>query len=55
MDKYPAMRVFVRIAEAGNLWPPAPTWVFPDLSQRQLMALEAALGIPLIDRRAVSH
>ena len=51
MDKFAAMRVFVRIAEAGNL-SAAGRHLGLSLTSvsRQLMALEEALGIPLIER-----
>jgi len=51
MDKFAAMRVFVRIADAGNLSAAGRQLGLSLTSvSRQLMALEAALGTTLIER-----
>ena len=51
MDKFAAMRVFVRIADAGNL-SAAGRQLGQSLTSvsRQLMALEEVLGITLVER-----
>jgi len=51
MDKFAAMRVFVRITEAGNLSAAGRQLGLSLTSvSRQLMALEATLGITLVER-----
>ena len=51
MDKFAAMRVFVRIADAGNLSAAGRQLGLSLTSvSRQLMALEAALGTTLVER-----
>jgi DNA-binding transcriptional LysR family regulator len=51
MDKFAAMRVFVRIADAGNLSAAGRQLGLSLTSvSRQLMALEEALGTTLVER-----
>ena len=51
MDKFAAMRVFVKIADAGNLSAAGRQLGLSLTSvSRQLMALEAVLGTPLVER-----
>jgi molybdate transport repressor ModE-like protein len=51
MDKFAAMRVFVRIADAGNLSAAGRQLGLSLTSvSRQLMALEEVLGTTLVER-----
>src|ERR1700722_4041581 len=51
MDKFTAMRVFVKIADAGNLSAAGRQWGLSLTSvTRHLMALEEALGTALVER-----
>src|ERR1700761_6586300 len=51
MDKFAAMRVFVKIAEAGSLSAAGRELGLSLTSvSRQLMALEEVLGTPLVER-----
>src|ERR1700739_333083 len=51
MDKFSAMRVFVKIAEAGSLSAAGrQLWLSLNSVSRQLIALEEMLGITLVER-----